>query len=235
MDKEKSRKISSVLGLSGGVLLLYGAILPIIMAFKHASKVSDIWQMRGLNILILLFLAVMIFGIIIGALFGATIVIVDATYNAIFFGSVITGNGFSISSYMVNTIASGINIGMIIGGIFGAFFGMFFGIIHSAIGGKGAVGGAIAGSLITGEVFQSLSGVISGLLAGAIAGEVWSKGRMRSMVTGASVGAGVGAFLSAAGGFAVYPPYISLIFILPAFLIIGYRAGMIFVMENRKS
>lgn len=65
MDKEKSRTIASVLGLSGGVLLLYGAILPIIMALGHASKVSDIWQMLHLNILlVLLCLIVLIFAII---------------------------------------------------------------------------------------------------------------------------------------------------------------------------
>ncbi len=70
MKKEKSRIIASVSGLSGGILLLYGAILPIIMALGHSGKVSEIWQMRHLNLILLLFLAVIIFGIIgiIGAI-----------------------------------------------------------------------------------------------------------------------------------------------------------------------
>ncbi len=69
MDKEKSRTIATILGLSGGILLLYGAISPIIMALGHANKVSDIWQMLHLNLILLIFLVVMIFAItgIIGA------------------------------------------------------------------------------------------------------------------------------------------------------------------------
>ncbi len=70
MDKEKSVTIASVLGLLGGVLLLYGAILPIITALGHDTKVSEIWQMRHLNLIFLMFVVVIIFGIIgiIGAI-----------------------------------------------------------------------------------------------------------------------------------------------------------------------
>ncbi len=64
MNKEKSLIIASVLGISGGILLLYGAILPVVMALMHVNKVSDIWQIRHLNLIFLLFLAGIIFGML---------------------------------------------------------------------------------------------------------------------------------------------------------------------------
>ena len=64
MNKEKSLIIASVLGISGGILLLYGAILPVFMALKHVNKVSDIWQILHLNLIFLLFLAGIIFGML---------------------------------------------------------------------------------------------------------------------------------------------------------------------------
>ncbi|MFZ2410665.1 MAG: hypothetical protein WAW23_03760 [Candidatus Methanoperedens sp.] len=58
-------------------------------------------------------------------------------------------------------------------------------------------------------------------------GFLFNETLLNMVIIGTGVGASVGAFLSAVGGFAVIPPYISLIFIIPAFLILGYHAGMI--------
>lgn len=173
-----------------------------------------------------------IFGIIIGTIYGAAIVIINTIYSAIYFGNVIKANGYSISGYVVNEIYSNVSIGIIIGGLLGVIFSLFFGAVHSVIRGKGAVGGAIVGSIVLGEVFQSFSGVILGLLAGAIFVAIGSKGNMRSMVAGGTVGATIGAFLSAVGEFATIFLSINIIFFIPTFLIIGYHAGMIFANEN---
>ena len=68
MDKEKS--IAAVLGLLGGILWVYSATSPLVTALGHANRISDIWQMRGLNILMLSCIVLLIFAIIglIGAI-----------------------------------------------------------------------------------------------------------------------------------------------------------------------
>jgi hypothetical protein len=105
-----------------------------------------------------------IFGVVIGAICGACVLIVDTIYSSIYLRSVIEGNGYSISNFIEDR-RKDMGFGIIIGGVLGTIFCLVLGVIHNLIRGKGAAGGAIVGSIVLGEIFQSFTGFILGLMS----------------------------------------------------------------------
>lgn len=171
------------------------------------------------------------FGLIIGAICGAAIYIIDTIYNAIDLRYIMEANIYTIGK-LIESRRLDMNIGIIISGIMGTVFFLVIGAIHNHIKGKLIAGGAILGSILLGEILQSFTGVIIGVFGGAIICDILSKDRMRSMIVGTTVLGCFGAFASAVGwGESIPIPEIRMI-ILPAFMIIGYYQGMIFMKKS---
>lgn len=169
---------------------------------------------------------------VIGAIYGAMIIVINGIYDVNYHRAIIIGNGVSIDDFIAGQIYGNLPIGMFLGAIVGSFFGAVFAIIKMESGSKGMIGGAIVGSIIMGEIFQSFLFLILGVFIGAMIGATGSKGKMRNIVAGAGVGTSIGAFLNAIGMFTIVPLSINIIFILPTFLIIGYYAGKILSVEQ---
>lgn len=171
------------------------------------------------------------FGMVIGAICGAAIYIMDTIYNAIDLRYVMESNIYTIGK-LIDSRRLDMNLGIIISGIVGTVFFIVLGAIHSLIKGKGIAGGAILGSIVLGEILQSFTGVIIGVFGGAIICDILSKDRMRSMIVGTTVLGCFGALASAVGWGESIPIPESRMFILPAFMIIGYYQGMIFMKKS---